>query len=203
MDNSPSMERQKWLESALYCLRAEFGSKGYNVPDAIRISIGWPKGARGKGNSAIGQCWSPVVSSDSHAEIFVSPALSDSVRIMGVLTHEVVHAVVGNEAGHKAPFKRAALAMGLEGKMTATTESQAFVDYAKSVIDVIGEYPAGNINPISIKKQTTRLVKCACEGCGYTVRTTRKWIDLSGAPICPTDNEQMICDGGDEGEGDE
>jgi len=93
--------------------------------------------------------------------------------------------------------------MGLEGKMTATTESESFVDYAKSVIAVIGEYPAGNINPIMIKKQTTRLVKCECDGCGYTVRTTRKWIEAAGAPICPTDNEQMICEGGDDGESDD
>lgn len=33
-------------------------------------------------------------------------------------------------------------------------------------------------------KQTTRLIKCVCGGCGYTVRTTQKWLDV-GAPHCP------------------
>ena len=40
-------------------------------------------------------------------------------------------------------------------------------------------------------KQTTRLIKCQCTECGYTVRTTSKWIDLGGAPICPVDEIPM------------
>lgn len=34
-------------------------------------------------------------------------------------------------------------------------------------------------------KQTTRLLKCECPECGYTVRVTQKWLDV-GAPLCPT-----------------
>ncbi|QOE32760.1 hypothetical protein CPT_Mano_028 [Achromobacter phage Mano] len=33
-------------------------------------------------------------------------------------------------------------------------------------------------------KQSTRLIKCTCSSCGYTVRTTQKWLDV-GAPHCP------------------
>ena len=33
-------------------------------------------------------------------------------------------------------------------------------------------------------KQGTRMVKLTAPDCGYTVRTTRKWID-QGAPMCP------------------
>jgi len=32
-------------------------------------------------------------------------------------------------------------------------------------------------------KQTTRLVKCVCPDCGYTIRVTRKWLD-TGLPYC-------------------
>ncbi len=195
MDSSPSMARQQWLESALTHLRTEFESKGYGVPDTLRVSIGWPKGARGKGNSVIGQCWSPAVSSDGHSELFISPALIDSTEIMATLCHEMVHASVGVDKGHKAPFKRAALALGLEGKMTATTGGAAFKAYAKRVLDTIGAYPAGNINAaMGGKKQTTRLLKCECTECGYTARVTRKWIDEVGFPICPGDNAPMVCD---------
>jgi hypothetical protein len=35
------------------------------------------------------------------------------------------------------------------------------------------------------------MIKCACPSCGYTARTTRKWLDAAGAPVCPTDNETM------------
>lgn len=34
------------------------------------------------------------------------------------------------------------------------------------------------------KKQTTRLKKCECRECGYTVRVTAKWLEV-GAPHCP------------------
>ena len=33
-------------------------------------------------------------------------------------------------------------------------------------------------------KQTTRMLKCECPACGYTVRTTRKWLDIA-VPTCP------------------
>ena len=42
------------------------------------------------------------------------------------------------------------------------------------------------------EKQGTRLLKCQCATCGYTVRVTRKWLGLAGPPICPTDNVRMM-----------
>ena len=50
------------------------------------------------------------------------------------------------------------------------------------------------------KKQTTRLIKCSCSACGYTARTSRKWLDTAGAPICPTDKKAMVCDDGSDPE---
>lgn len=41
------------------------------------------------------------------------------------------------------------------------------------------------------KKQTTRMVKVVCAGCGYVARTTHKWLDEAGAPICPCNQEPM------------
>lgn len=38
--------------------------------------------------------------------------------------------------------------------------------------------------------EKTRLLKCACPTCGYTLRTTRRWLKF-GAPICPTDQISM------------
>ena len=39
--------------------------------------------------------------------------------------------------------------------------------------------------------QTTRMLKCVCGKCGYTCRTTRKWLDAAGSPICPCSGEAM------------
>ena len=35
------------------------------------------------------------------------------------------------------------------------------------------------------RKQAARMLKCECLGCGYTVRTARKWLETAGAPLCP------------------
>ena len=46
----------------------------------------------------------------------------------------------------------------------------------------------------NIKKQTTRLIKVFCPdpGCGYTVRTTAKWLAV-GTPTCVC-GEEMVAD---------
>lgn len=36
------------------------------------------------------------------------------------------------------------------------------------------------------KKQTTRMLKCWCEKCGYTTRVSGKWLVEAGAPYCGT-----------------
>ena len=54
----------------------------------------------------------------------------------------------------------------------------------------IGLYPAGFLT--DSPKQGTRMLKCECLSCGYTVRITRKWLTLAGPPICPTDRIPLI-----------
>lgn len=174
----------------------------YTVPDNLRASCGFPHGGR-KGH-AIGQCWGPQCSADGHAELFVSPELGvtsdakaeeQSIFALAVLAHEMVHAIVGVEAGHKSPFKKLATRINLEGKMTATVPGEKFKQWGQGAIKRIGTFPMGKLNKASrIGKQATRLLKCECEYCGYVARVTRKWLDDAGAPICPTDQKEMICD---------
>lgn len=200
--DSPSLARQKWLEALVHALRPYFSKAGFAVPANVRVSIGWPRGSHGRGK-AIGQCWSDSASSDKHHEIFISPALTDSVQIVGVMVHELVHAVVGTKAGHKGEFKSAALAVGLEGKMTATTSGPELTSWSKDFVKAEGKYPGGAINDSARKKEGTRLIKCECTTCGYIVRTTKKWIEEKGAPYCGSvSHGRMGSDyEGDEGEG--
>jgi hypothetical protein len=162
----------------------------------VRVSVGWPKGTHGSQHT-IGQCWALAASTDKHNEIFVSPEItmpSRSMQILGVLAHELVHATVGNEVGHKKPFKQCATAIGLTGKMTATSEGEEFKVWGDLLIERLGKFPAGALNKGLRKKQTTRLLKCECGVCGYVARVTAKWVDEVGPPICPTDEQPMICD---------
>src|SRR5215472_15899614 len=182
-----SFERQRWLEAAVEALRARFTDAGYAIPEKVRVSIGWPKRAASCG--AIGECWATEASSDRHAELFISPQLTDAARIVDVLAHELDQARVGTKAGHGKAFKQCALAIGLVGTMRATTAGPEFSAWAEALFKRIGPYPAGFLT--DTPKQGTRMLKCDCSSCGYTVRITRKWLTLAGPPICPTDKIQL------------
>jgi hypothetical protein len=185
--------REQWLTRATDALRPHFKANGYTVPGNVRVTCGFPsRGALSQRKRTIGQCWDPEASAGQLAEIFVSPVLADPVEVLAVLAHELVHATVGLAAGHKKPFKDCATAIGLEGKMTSTTAGESFKRFASEVLARIGEYPHSQLNPRhQLKKQGTRLIKCECDSCGYTVRTTRVWIETAGAPICPACEVQM------------
>jgi len=183
-----SLERQQWLEAAVEAMRIRFADAGYNIPQKVRVAIGWPKRAATCG--AVGECWAVEASSDQHAECFISPELTEGARILDVLAHELVHATVGTAAGHMKPFKQCALAIGLQGPMRSTTAGPEFVQWADALMERIGPYPAGFLT--DTPKQGTRLGKCECPRCGYLVRVTRKWLTLAGPPICPTDRIAMV-----------
>ncbi|HEY1864535.1 MAG TPA: transcription elongation protein SprT [Roseiarcus sp.] len=188
-----SQRRHAWLEAATAELRSRFAGAGYSTPDNLRVSLGWPKRAGACG--AIGECWAPSASSDQYFEMFVSPAIGSGVEIIGTLTHELVHASVGVATGHRAPFKRCAHMVGLKGPMRATVIGVELGDWIDDFIHRAGPYPSGFLT--DSKKQTTRGLRCECQACGYLARVSRKWLDLVGPPICPTDLEPMVMTAGD------
>ena len=181
------MRRILRSEAGVEALRVKFADAGYSVPKQIRVSIGWPKRAGSCG--AIGECWSIDASSDKHAELFISPQLTEGVRILDVLAHELDHATVGTAAGHGKAFKQCALAVGLQGPMRSTTASPEFATWAKALFKRIGPYPAGFLT--DTPKQGTRLLRCECETCGYLARVASKWLSEAGPPICPTDQTSL------------
>lgn len=198
--------REQWLHAAAALLAAErFKPAGLVVP-LVAISVGYPWRARGEGNQAIGQCWAKQCAADNRPHLFVSPVLSDTARVVGVLAHELVHATVGNAAGHGPVFKAAALAVGLAGKMTATTETDEFKQWAEErIVGLLGTYPHGALNapgdrsapgpgpggapdprlgPTGAPRQSTRLLKIECPACGCVARITARWLTAVGAPSC-------------------
>lgn len=226
--SAPSMLRQQWLHDAERALRKRFADVGYVVPDFVRTSIGFPKGTRdGKlaigqcwGIDASTDKHAEVFISPALGHTGKSD-VEGSIRIMGVQAHEYAHAVSGNKAGHrirKQPkekngelittgkayetwfnsFPVVSAAVGLESPWTATTESPEFITWAKGVIRDIGHFPAGALSMSNRKKDVNRQRKCQCATCGYIARTTKKWVEAAGPPICPTDKTSMICEGEEE-----
>ena len=188
--------------AALRSVRAHIrDAANVGVPENTKVSCGFPGG--GSARTRIGECWSPTASAGEVNEIFISPVLSDANDVLAVLVHEAVHAAVGVACGHKGEFRRVAIASGLVGKMTATTAGPELTALMGLWVDNgLGAYPHSALNLSDRKKQTTRLIKCECGTCGYVVRTTAKWIDALGAPMCPCNGQRMNTAGSDESESD-
>jgi hypothetical protein len=190
------MTREEYLNAACAALRPIFAAAGFPLPERIRMTCGFPsKSALARKARRIGECWSDVCSADAHFEIFISPVLADSVEVIAVLVHELAHAAVGLACGHKGAFVRCVRAMLLEGKPASTVAGDAFKrDIYAPLAAAVGDYPHATLVAMgNAKKQTTRLRKCECADCGYTVRVTAKWIDEAGAPLCPCNSAPMQC----------
>ena len=183
------MNREQWLTTAVERLsRGLFTEHGAEVPENVRVSCSWPSQSIRK---RIGEAWTDRACADGAHETYISPVLDDPVEVLSVLVHELVHHAVGIEAGHKAPFKRLATSVGLEGKMTATHAGETLTAELGIMAEELGPYPHGKMDLGQGKKvQTTRLMKCECLECGYVVRTTAKWLDLYGAPLCPCNEDE-------------
>ena len=181
--------REEWLHAAIKQLKREL-FKQYKIP-AVKVSVGLPYGRGSK--KAIGQHWHPAASDDKVGSIFISPTVDDDRAVLGILIHELIHAIAGNEAGHGKEFRKIAIGVGLVGRMVSTTPGKELTKKIKKLIRKIGPYPHAklNLNKGPIKKQSTRMVKVECLDCGYIVRTSRKNIEERGPTLCPCNHKPM------------
>lgn len=184
--------REAWLRNAVDLIRPWFVELGATMPEYY-VTVSYPAtGAKGK---AIGVC--SFHGADGKPQLLIHPKLDDEVLILATLVHEMVHAVLGWEAQHGPIFKKLAMALGLAGKMTATVPSDELETTLRTMLRRLGPYPHSKLDGSlggGQKKQTTRMIKVSCSHDpleGYTVRTTRKWLDSLGTPMCPCHHEEM------------
>lgn len=185
----PALTREEWLNAASTHLLARIASSTkLEAPAAVQVSVGFPR--KDREGQVIGQCW-PTTSGKGVSQVFISPLLDDPTGHQGVLAtllHELLHAADDCASSHGPKFGRAVKAVGLKGKPTATLveDDTELAYYLETVAGWLGPYPHAALTPgwTMTKKQTTRMIKCSCEECGYTVRTTQKWIDVA-VVTCP------------------
>jgi len=171
--------REEWLTALVEGLRIDFDVAGLTIPD-LRIACSWPnKGVR----KVIGQCTSTKAAADEKHQIAVSPLIEAPAEVAETVVHELIHACLPDGTGHKALFKKAMKALGLEGKATATHAGEELKVRLNNICEGLGVYPHAALSLADVKKQTTRMIKMTCEECGYVARTTAKWIDV-GLPTC-------------------
>lgn len=196
-----TLTREGWLGLLTDLLRPLFETSEMPLPPHIHVSVGWPsKNARSVTNRRIGECWEPTLSKDGSHHIFISPILEDPHDVAHVLVHELLHAAVGVEHGHKKPFKKGMKKVGLEGKATSTHAGPELTATIKGLLATLPPYPHPPlVIPENMRqKQTTRmkLLKAPEDCCSYQVRTTQKWIEV-GVPLCPHGSPMKVQDGGD------
>ena len=175
-----TLTREEYLNEAKKELAKIFKrTANVKIHRKVKISCGFPITSprpTTKGQ-AVGECHSTTVSSGGYSELFISPVKSDSLEVLGILVHELIHASDDNKSGHRGYFRKTALAIGLTGKMTATTIGDELKPKLKAIIKKLGKYPHAAIDISGRKKQTTRLIKIECIVCEAKFRTARSTLD--------------------------
>lgn len=183
--------RETWLREAVEAFRPYFEEYGYELPDDLYVSVGFPVGRRGGSSMAIGQCH--YTTRDGRPTVFISPVLEDEARVLDVLLHECIHAALPVGTGHRGKFPSLMKAWGLEGKPTATVAGDHLRYALEALARELGPYRHSKLTYKRARgrKQGTRMKKVTCDECGYIARTTRKWLEAHGAPICPCNGQVM------------
>jgi hypothetical protein len=174
--------REEWLNKVGMAMSPWFKKLEHPLPKNWRITLSLTKG------KALGTCYSDKASKDGHYEILVRIDQDDPVIVAGIVAHELTHAALGIKMGHRGEFPVVVTALGLEGKPTATTPGPEFKKSIAPILKAVGPLPHAALDwkySSGPKKQTSRLLKAECGDCGYTVRVTKKWLEV-GAPHCPS-----------------
>lgn len=207
MDIAPHINRETWLNRLAEKMAPRFAELGHPIP-RFRVAVGWT--SAGKASHIGGECWHSKNSADKVFEILIAPILDDSMTVAATLAHELNHAAVGFKHGHKGEFAKNMVKLGLLRPFTSSTAGPFFIEWVQPFINELGAIPHARIilqrersaelgenadeagedddeggSSNQKKKQTTRMKKCLCETCRFTVRITQKWLDTVGAPHCP------------------
>lgn len=198
------MTREEWLNKAMeHLIDSVF--QGINVPNNIKVSCGFagvgkPKKMAGFKVHVLGVCCPSELSTGGFTEIFIDPILDESSRVLDVLVHEMIHAILGSGKGHGKEFKKIALSVGLEGKMTSTVASEALKEKLDKIVEQIGEYPHKAYQLIPDEKESDpeekekpdKIINLRCQQDKILVKTHESnLIERELIFKCPVCDEQL------------
>jgi hypothetical protein len=205
------LTREAWLHRAIGAFRSRFAEIGLPLPEKLHVSVGFGYNSRAESKYILGQCWARRASADGVNHIFLGPQEGDPAAMLVSLLHELIHAADDCASGHKGAFAEAATRLGFEGPMTRTPPGVELTAEVITLAEALGPFPHARLDPTMADvpapvppagspaptpdpggkvhsgpgKQGTRMIKLtAAACCGYSVRTTRKWLD-QGYPLCP------------------
>ena len=159
-------------------------------------------------HAAIGQIHYSHSTGNKVNEIVISNRLNgkgtkiQSSVVAHVLLHEMIHACTPYH-GHKGEFKRLARALEMDGKLTATENSQALEDrIIQDVVNPLGKFPHKAVTTRTSRKGS-RLLKITCTECDIVFRASKKVckrLDEQECVGCLTDGRvhpqgYLVCEG--------
>ena len=136
-----SMTREEWLLAATDLLREDFEAVDVLIPEKVRAACGWPSEKKW-----VGECWQSAHSAGGFVEIFISPMVYDSLIVLEVLTHELIHAT--GIRGHKEPFCVIAGDIGFKGDFAIPDADMFLCERFWTIIEQLGEYPHSKLTPL-------------------------------------------------------
>ena len=186
--------KEQYLYEAAKIMKDKlFKPVGVELPEDIEFSASFPARAAlpssNGGSHTVGVCYPREMSQDKHILVHVSPLIGDELEALAILAHELCHASDNCSSGHRNHFRKTALGIGLEGKMTSTHAGDQLIAKLKGIVDVLGEYPQVSL-AVQKRVSGTRnlLIECVNPQCGLKMRTSKKQIDegikLNGWVIC-------------------
>lgn len=137
------MNREAWLNKIAEMMAPRFAEVGYPLPK-YRLTVGFT--SKGKTNKVGGQCWSKSCSDDDTFEIIIGIGIDQPQAIACILCHELIHAAVGLEHGHKGEFARIMKVLGMKRPFTASIPGDDFIEWVQPFIDEIGPIPHAKLN---------------------------------------------------------
>lgn len=191
------VNREDWLQRAAVVLEEQlFKPVGLSVPRKTVYGVGPVNGLRGavSKNKTLGICIPSGMSKTGNIEVVIDISVDDKRQAVETLIHEMLHATDDCKSGHKGHFAKHYKLIGLTGKATATTMTDASWQEIEPCLNRLGDYPHAAVDlSKGRKKQTTRQKKAVCDCCGKSLRESRKAyaevIDAMGWYRCPKCHE--------------
>ncbi|MCG8450025.1 MAG: hypothetical protein MI725_10670 [Pirellulales bacterium] len=180
---SSAEAREKWLRDVASGMTGWFDDLGFPLP-AFEVRSGFP--SVGMRSPNISESWTQ----DDGASyvVFIRPDRSEAFDVAAALAFQLCHIAVGKRDSHGHLFRHLAISIGLRGTKTESPPGVLFKEIVTPVLEQAGDLPSPEITPTDKDKrtrQTARLLKVACQECGYVVRVSRKWLEGVGPPHCP------------------
>lgn len=187
----PTTSREDWLNKAglLICNELIEAKTTLTTDRAIRISLAPMR------SKHLGACYPAIRSSDGANEILITIHCDDSLAVLAVLVHELIHAYDDCASKHRGAFRTAALAVGLEGKMTATTAGPGLTTLLNEYVELLGPIPHAALSHVQ-KDKGRNNNKLICNDCGFQANLSAKWayqiIAGFACPVCFSHNTDVI-----------